>query len=312
MSHTGIGEIPSTLFQNLKLLSEVFLNGNNFLTVPDSLATIGSSLKYLHLSDNPIEVIDEDSFYGLSSLDNLNISGLIDLTEIKHESFKHVTSLEVLLCYGNKKLKHFNMENLKDLTHLKELDVSHNDLTSLNFGEIIMIKDDIEKIISTNSENTLTEKLKPQFKKLRMLKLEGNPWHCDCSIMKSLSLFDHTAKYFIKNTNNDNARCSSPYDLSGKLLYDLPLDYVCVTHANQKSAKIPIYEPPQFLRPKSIMLTVLSVVAVIVIGLIIGFAIICIQRKLKDSEVNYSATPIRYTTVRDSNVSNIVNSPYSP
>lgn len=290
----------------------MFLNGNNFLTVPSSLASIGNSLKYLHLSDNPIEVIDEDSFIGLSKLNNLNASGLIELTDIKQGSFKQLTSLEVLLCHGNKKLKHFSMENLRELTHLKELDVSHNAMTTLNFGEIIMIKDDVEKINNTKKENELKEKLKPQFKKLRSLKLAGNPWHCDCSIMKALSLFDHTAKYFIKNTNNDEARCSSPYDLSGKLLYDLPLEYVCVTFSNQKSAKIPIYEPPQFLRPKSIMLTVLSVVAVIVIGLIIGFAIVCIQRKLKQSEAGYSASPIRYTTVRDSNVENIVNSPYSP
>ena len=312
MSHTGIGEIPISLFQHLNVLSEVFLNGNNFLTVPSSLASIGSSLKYLHLSDNPIEVIDEDSFFGLSKLNNLNASGLVDLIQIKQGSFKHLTLLEVLLCHGNKKLKQFSMENLRELTHLKELDVSHNALTTLNFGEIILSVDDVEKVNSTHEENELAEKLKPQFKKLRMLKLEGNPWHCDCSIMKSLSLFDHSAKYFIKNTNNDDARCNSPYDLSGKLLYDLPLEYVCVTFANTKAAKIPLYEPPQFLRPKSIMLTVLSVVAVVVIGLIIGFAIVCIQRKLKQSEVGYSATPIRYTTVRDSNVSNIVNSPYSP
>jgi Leucine rich repeat len=306
LSYTGIMELPLIMLEHLEKLRELFLGGNNFLNVPESLSFVGKSLKYLSLKENPIEIIDEESFVGLMKLEKLNISGLPELTEIKENSLKHLTSLEVFHARGNKKLETFSMENLRELKHLKDLDISDNALTVLDFGKIELNRN-VEHL---DGEET-NRKYEDQFKKLRVLKLAGNPWNCDCSIMNSLSLFDHNARYFNKSVNDDEARCKTPSDLSSKLLYHLPQDYVCATHAKQKEPKIPIYDPPQFLRPKSIMLTVFSVVGVVVLGIIIGFAIVCIKRRLKENDPGYSANPIRYTTVRDSTVSNVVNSPYS-
>lgn len=301
-------ELPGIILEHMKKLSELFLVGNKFLTVPGSLYSVGETLEFLHLSDNPIEVIDEKSFVGLSKLENLNISALPELTEIKKDSLKVLTFLEVLHCRGNKKLIDFDMENLRDMKHLKDLDVSHNALTTLNFGDV-ETNEDSEKLVKADIEAKHDDE---PFSKLRVLKLAGNPWNCDCSIMKSLSLFDHKAKYFLKSVNNDEARCKTPSDLSSKHLYDLPIEYVCASHANQKAAKIPVYDPPQFLRPKSIMLTVFSVVGVVVLGIFIGFAIVCVKRKLKQNDAGYADSPIRYTTVRDSTVSNIANTAYAP
>lgn len=308
LSHTGIMELPEIILEHMSKLTELFLNGNKFLSVPESLISVGESLEFLHLSNNPIEVIDEKSFVGLSKLENLNISALPELTGIKENSLKPLRFLEVLHCRGNKKLTDFDMENLRELKHLKELDMSHNALTSLQFGEIEM-NEHAEKLEKTHESEA---KHKEAFKKLRVLKLAGNPWNCDCSIMKSLSLFDHSAQYFLKSVNNDEARCRTPSDLSSKHLYDLPIEYVCASHAKQRAAKIPVYDPPQFLRPKSIMLTVFSVVGVVVLGIIIGFAIVCVKRRLKQNDTGYAASPIRYTTVRHSNVSNIANTAYAP
>lgn len=299
-------DLPGAVFEHMNKLAELFLNGNKFLAVPQSLFAVGDSLEFLHLSDNPIEIIDDKSFTGLSELKQLNISALSELTEIKAYSLKPLASLEVLYCRGNKNLSSFDMKNLRELKHLKELDVSHNGLTTLDFGEI-EISEDSEKL--SNGEKG--EKKHDDFEKLRVLRLAGNPWNCDCAIMKSLSLFDHKAQYFLKSVNNDEARCKTPYDLLSKHLYDLPIEYVCAAHAKQKAPKIPVYDPPQFLRPKSIMLTVFSVVGVVVLGVIIGFAIVCIKRKFKESDPGYSASPIRYTTVRNSTVSNIANAPYT-
>lgn len=300
-------ELPEIVFEHMVKLSEIFLNGNKFLTVPESLAAVGKSLQFLHLSENAIEEINNQSFVGLFQVQQLNISGLPDLQVIKKDSMKPLASLEVLHCRGNKKLKSFNMEDLLELKHLKDLDVSNNALTDLDFGEEERLLH-VEKV-GLDDENHESHE---HFEKLRLLKLAGNPWHCDCGIMKSLSVFDHNATYFKKSVNNDEARCKTPYELLSKHLYDLPMDYVCVSHGNQKAAKIPIYDPPQFLRPKSIMLTVFSVIGVVVLGIFIGFAIVCIKRKLKSDDVGYASSPIRYTTVRDSTVSNIANTPYSP
>lgn len=276
------------------------------MTVPESLSVVGKTLEILNMHENPIEIINDESFVGLEKLEKLNISAMAELTEINENSLKHLTSLEVLLCRGNKKLNNFHMENLRELKKLKDLDISNNALKQLNFGKIEMNKD-AENLDGHDSY----KKYEDQFKKLLRLKLGGNPWHCDCEIMASLSLFDHSSKYYIRNIDNDEARCTTPSSLSSKLLYHLPKDYVCDTRANQKDLKIPIYDPPQFLRPKSIMLTVFSVVGVVVLGIIIGFAIVCIKRRLKSNDNSYPDSPIRYTTVRDSTVSNVVNLPYS-
>jgi len=298
LSHTGIMDLPEAIFRRMDKLNELYLNGNKFLTVPESLYAVESSLVYLHLSDNPIEIIGNKSFGGLSELKQLNISALPELTEISEGALKPLVSLEILIVKNNKKLSSFAMQNLREMKHLKELDASNNALTSLDFGEI---NEEVEK----SSDGERIDKKFEDFAKLRVLKLAGNPFKCDCAMMRSLSLFDHNAQYFLKSVNNDEARCKTPSDLLSKHLYDLPVEYVCASSANQKAAKIPIYDPPQFLRPKSIMLTVFSVVGVVVLGIIIGFAIVCIKRKLKESEPGYSASPIRYTTVRDSTLSNV-------
>jgi Leucine rich repeat len=296
----GISELPDNILHEMKSLQEIFLNGNQFISVPESLFAVGKSLEYLHLSDNPIAIIDANSFTGLEKLKQLNISSMPDLQSIESESFKHVILLELLHCRGNQKLHKFDMEDLRELKHLRELDVSNNALTSLEFGEIT-IENENQIESHSRSEN--------HFKQLRLLKLAGNPWNCDCSLLNSLLLFDHNATYFSKSEKEDDARCKTPTSLASKFIYHLPFDHVCVTKGKQK---IPIYDPPQFLRPKSIMLTVFSVIGVVVLGIFIGFGIVCIKQKLKRSEPGYSSSPIRYTTVRDSTISNVVNSPYSP
>lgn len=74
--------------------------------------------------------------------------------------------------------------------------------------------------------------------------------------------------------------------------------------AYHKAPVAPIYEPPRFLRPRSIVLSILSVVAVVVIGLVVGFGIIYIKRKLRKNDIGFAA-PVRYTTVRNSTLPTI-------
>jgi hypothetical protein len=298
LSHTAIDNLPEQIFENMQHLSELFLNGNNLLSVPESLSRVGESLEYLHLSNNPIEIIKTESLANLIKLEHLNISGMSDLTTIEMESFSSLTALEVLHCRGNKQLELFDMESLLALKHLKELDISNNNLMTLDFGKYVENEKFKNSIVNKNESEEF-------FKHLHVLKLAGNPWKCDCKIMKAMQFFNHNATYFKKTANHDEARCSTPYDLASKLLYELPLHYICV--ADQKSAKemkFPVYEPPQFLRPKSIMLTVFSVLVVVVAGVIIGFIIVCIKRRLKSNDFDNS-NPIRYTAVRDSTISNI-------
>jgi len=282
----------------MKHLSEIILNDNHFLEVPASLSIIGSSLEDLQINKNPIEIIHSQSFNGLEKLEKLSISFMDDLKSVEKESFHNLKMLKVLHCSGNKNLTDMDLKDLLNLINLKDLDLSNNQLKTLNFGELM----EIEK-----SENS-TE-VTEYFKKLHDLKLSGNPWNCDCSMIKALEFFKHNSTYFNKAKKLDEARCRSPYDLSSKLLYVLPFDYVCASDYKSKPLKIPVYDPPQFLRPKSIMLTVVSVVVVLVLGVIIGILIVCITRRLKSSN-DINSNPIRYSAVRNSTISNAVTVPY--
>lgn len=299
-------ELPRIIFEHMKKLSELNLYGNRLIAVPESLIAVAESLQFLHLGHNVIEIINEDSFVGLVELKQLNISAITTLKEITKNAFKDLISLEVLACHNNAQLSRFNLENLLDMKHLKEIDLSKNALTSLDFSE-----NDLKQVSKGNDTKEAEHEHHLHFQKLRVLKLFGNLWNCDCSLITGLAIFGHNETNLHQSLKTDEARCKTPYDLSSKLLYDLPIEYVCAKNARQKAPKIPLYDPPQFLRPKSIMLTVFSVVGVIVLGIIIGFAIVCIKRRLKPSESGFNASPIRYTTVRNSTISNVANAPYS-
>ncbi|CAH1728689.1 unnamed protein product [Chironomus riparius] len=300
LEHTGISDLPSELFQNMKHLSEIILNDNQFLEVPASLSIIGSSLEDLQFNKNPIEVINSQSFNGLEKLQKLSINFMDNLKSIEKKSFHNLNMLEVLHCSENKKLTDMDLEDLLNLINLKDLDLSNNQLKTLSFGELI----EIEK-----TENS-TE-VREYFKKLHNLKLSGNPWHCDCSMIKALEFFNHNSTYFnkAKKSDDSDARCKSPTEMSSKLLYILPFDFVCASDYKSKPLKIPVYDPPQFLRPKSIMLTVVSIVIVLVLGVIIGILIVCVSRRLKSNN-DITSNPIRYSAVRNSTISNAVNVPY--
>lgn len=288
LGYTEISEFPGIIIEYMTKLKELILTGNKFSTVPESLISIGKNLEFLHLSENPIVFMTEDSFAGLERLEFLNISGMPDLEVIEAGSFHPLTKLEHLQCHNNHKLKEMHMESLTELIHLKELDISHNALTTLVFGDVALPENE-------HQNDT-------HFKQLRILKLAGNNWNCDCQLLKSLSIFNHAAPYFKSSKDRDQTRCSEPYDLTSKLLYELPIDYVCAASGKQREPRIKIYEPPQFLRPKSIYLTVFAVVGVVILGIGIGLIIVCIKRKLKPTATGYSSSPIRYTTVRDSNI----------
>lgn len=55
-------EVPGLVFNNMTHLKEIYLDGNNLMKVPPSIALVGVSLEFLSLTKNPIEIIDDESF----------------------------------------------------------------------------------------------------------------------------------------------------------------------------------------------------------------------------------------------------------
>lgn len=64
----------------------------------------GDSLQKLNLNDNPILELEEDSYRGLLSLRELNMSAMSHLRRIGPSTFAHLRSLEILYCSYNHNL----------------------------------------------------------------------------------------------------------------------------------------------------------------------------------------------------------------
>uniref|UniRef100_A0A1Q3FHH6 Putative extracellular matrix protein slit n=1 Tax=Culex tarsalis TaxID=7177 RepID=A0A1Q3FHH6_CULTA len=294
LSYTGLSELPGELFQKIDNLRELLLQGNDFAAVPSAVALLKPSLVALYIGENPIQMLDDESFFDLDHMTHLNISGMSLLHEVAAGTFSGLHSLEVLVASHNPALSEFDMSDLGGLTRLRELDIRNCGIQHLYLNEPIPEHDDHSDIAHIDV-----------FPKLRSVKLEGNPWHCDCELYEALESIKHILHdEFQAPHSASEARCETPYDLAALPLTDLAGKSLC-SSPPKKVPKIPIYEAPAFLRPRSLLISIMSVGVVLLIGFIIGFAIVCIKRKLKESDFGFTS-PVRYTSVRNSTTSTIV------
>ncbi|XP_058827214.1 carboxypeptidase N subunit 2 isoform X2 [Topomyia yanbarensis] len=291
LSYTELEDIPGRVFQKIDNLRELLIQGNRFTAVPGSVALLKPTLISLYIGENPIQLLNDESFFDLEKLTHLNISGMPRLEEIDIGTFSGLKSLEVLICNHNPELSAFDLSDLKGLVRLRELDLSNNALQHLHLDEPIPKHDDSSDIAHIEV-----------FPKLRTVQLDDNPWHCDCELHESVqslrNILDEEEDF------ESEARCETPNDLTALPLTELDGKSLCLAPP-KKVPKIPIYEAPPFLRPRSIVLSILSVGVVLLIGFIIGLVIVCIKRRLKESDLGFTS-PVRYSTVRNSTTSNIL------
>lgn len=119
--------IRSELSQPLNIQT-LNLAGNKLTSVP-RLKDI--SLQFLTLDDNPISVIDKQSFVGLKYLVYLSLSSMPDLHTIRPQSLRDLRNLQVLDLSNNHNLKTWSAGVFNGLTSLQELNLSNRWLTSL-------------------------------------------------------------------------------------------------------------------------------------------------------------------------------------
>ena len=159
-----------------------------------------SSLQFLSLSGNFINIIEKDAFFGISrgiqklNLDdnklesieveyfqNENLRSLksLDLSEnkiefVNKESFKLLTNLNILNLKSNK-IKHLKSNNFDNLSSLTSLDLSNLMLVQLNASEIFsgMIKLK-SLLLNSNSLEMLANQTFLGLNELEFLNLESN------------------------------------------------------------------------------------------------------------------------------------------
>ncbi|XP_011188013.2 chondroadherin [Zeugodacus cucurbitae] len=284
LSHTAIKNVSMSIFKSLVNLRILNLAGNELTSVPDKLQLIGRSLISLNLAQNPIERFTEESFIGLKSLQNLNISYMPILKTVGKSVFTRLETLRRLDCAHNPKLVEFDMESLLHSSNLTDLDISYCALTAISL--IVNVTD--------KSKTNISSLAKP-WTHLHTFVTSGNPWHCNCSLIQTMEYIG------AQHSNMDTpARCNTPYFLAGSIIPNLTSEEICSLKIPSK-IKVVEEEPPRFLRKRYIMLSVVTAAVVVSIGVMLGFAIAAIRRRLKRDD--FGIEPIRYTSVRSSNLS---------
>lgn len=287
LSYNGLLTLPAELFPATSILHTLDVSGNGFTVVPASLQKLGNSLLQLNLAGNPLSKIETSSFLHLGALRRLNISDLPSLRSIELGSL-HLPALEQLHCTRNPKLEHLELIDLVSSRNLTQLDFSYNALTTL--------------ALNISSDNTTLT-----WPRLRSLSVGGNPWYCSCELMQALEhagapqvLHEQTSTVATGSGALAVPRCDTPYLLAGAPLSNLTAEQICNMVIPKKYRAVED-DPPRFLRRRYIILTVIIASIVVVAGLVIGFIVVCVRRRLKGND--YGVQPIRYTSVRGSNLS---------
>uniref|UniRef100_A0A8C7TET0 Si:dkey-52j6.3 n=1 Tax=Oncorhynchus mykiss TaxID=8022 RepID=A0A8C7TET0_ONCMY len=138
-----------------------------------------SDLVYLDVSNNTLMEISESTFGNLRKLAYLDLS-FNTLTQLEDRTFGPLSSLVMLRLTDNLGLNEIHPDAFSENIALQVLDVSRNNLTTLNISSLIALPS------------------------LRSLGLSGNPWRCDCET-EDLCLWVQIEGFKFQGENGDGA-----------------------------------------------------------------------------------------------------------
>lgn len=182
----------------------LLLSDNWIPRIPSDYLVLYSDLVYLDLRNNSLTRLEPGTLSTSSRLVYLDL-GSNNLTDIPPGTFGESRSLIKLRLGDNPYLNVVGQDTFTGLTSLRELELERNGLSALDVGVL-------ERLPS-----------------LRVLRLEGNPWLCNC----------HFAKLFVWLTENRHKLPTGKPQSCFK--------YLLHTHTHKKSARTCIGKPTHFL-----------------------------------------------------------------
>lgn len=165
-SGQGLTGVPDSIPLDVRRL----LLSNNWIPwIPSDFLVLYTDLVYLDLRNNSLSQLEPGTLSTSSRLVFLDL-GNNNLTEIPSGTFGESRSLIKLRLGDNPYLTMVSRDVFTGLTSLRELELERNGLTGLDVRVLELLPS------------------------LNMVRLEGNPWLCNC----------HFAKLFVWLTNNQH------------------------------------------------------------------------------------------------------------
>lgn len=178
-------------FYHLTNLKSLDISNNMLKTIPTKVLSLLNRLESLKIGQNYFETIEEGSFFGLTFLRKIDISGNKELKNIQPGAFAANPSLETIIITSNKLLNNIHDGVFSGLPNIKNIDLRNN------------------------AFETIREQLL-QWTLLKSFELAENPIVCDCK-MKWLQLVLQTSK-----KNNYDIFCASPSQYYELNIKDIP------------------------------------------------------------------------------------------
>lgn len=228
-----------------KSIHGIYANFNNITAIIEGSFSYQSHLEFLFLRNNNIKKIDQTAFQGLRNLRSLDLSRN-QVMSLKPHTFSKLRTLELLdlsknpigdmeygCFHGLHKLTILQLSSVdtkslvppssfRDMHNLRFLDLSNSASLVKKMAKNRITLKSLKSVEDLNMMNDLLDTLPPDFPNhfpvLRVIKLIGNPWHCDEKIfwltdwMRNRTITFYAPHFMV---------CATPKILAGKQILTL-------------------------------------------------------------------------------------------
>ncbi|XP_046406829.1 uncharacterized protein LOC124171651 [Ischnura elegans] len=178
--HNPIETVFSSTFEIMNATEILYLGGDDIgiEIIQNSFSGLKSLLK-LFIHNVNIDIIERVTLTGMPLLRELEMKGSIKA--IDFDAFAEVPKLEQLTL-SHCQIKTISMDAFIGVFQLIYLDLSYNDLESLPPGIFDQHSSLKELLLQNNKFKELPERVFQNIQ-AKMIRLDGNPWHCTCAMM---------------------------------------------------------------------------------------------------------------------------------
>ena len=197
LRHNQIAEIEDTAFHGLRYMRSLDLSRNKIMALKRFTFYDLNRLELLDLTKNPLEELEDGCFQGLRGLSILQMSSVATKTPNIPATFSDLHQVLFLDLSNSSTL----VENL-----------ARNSFDMPPFASVqdLNLMDDHLHMLPPDFPN--------HFPQLRVIKLLGNPWHCNKTI---LWLVDWIRNSSVEFFASNYMTCATPPELKGRALQSL-------------------------------------------------------------------------------------------